>query len=485
MIKRDEKKAHSLGLISPEEGNFILPGLASHPNPPAGFTVMFISLLYRGLFLPAHEFLRRLLHVYGIQLWQLTPDSILHLVIFITRCEAFLGIDPHWGLWKKIFFVKRYKFGSGSFVTGGVGIVVRKQANYFNFPMRESVQGVEIEVVLPQRFIGRAHQMWLYSGPKDETRVNVAELSEKELLDEVRRLTHFSQEDSIPLLALQEPYDFDHQSTEVPSTAEYFPNVSDENLEEGDSTVNIESCAEENEVLEDEDNDHANPEAFSADHRSFVDDLSDTSELNHDNGQEAANIPAGSIGKLPDSSSADALSMEIESGDLIRALLQKNKRFMSRLHAMIFPKANQEKSLEQLTDTFAVDTEGTIEAFKRTLRACIALLAFQLMMGHDFKADMDLMTKEMSKDQDGQAMDLSLFEVSARKCAPQLLELVTLVPSFVESSLAGDSESDRLQCMKARILQMENDMRGIHAMAAIIKKKGELAIDAERYALSE
>lgn len=62
---------------------------------------------------------------------------------------------------------------------------------------------------------------------------------------------------------------------------------------------------------------------------------------------------------------------------------------------------------------------------------------------------------------------------------------MTPVPSFVEGSLAGDSESDRLQRMKSRILQMEKDMRGIHAMAAIIKKKDELAIDAERYALSE
>jgi hypothetical protein len=39
--------------------------------------------------------------------------------------------------------------------------------------------------------------------------------------------------------------------------------------------------------------------------------------------------------------------------------------------------------------------------------------------------------------------------------------------------------------MKTRILQMEKDMCGIHAMAAIINKKGELATDAERYALSE
>jgi hypothetical protein len=59
------------------------------------------------------------------------------------------------------------------------------------------------------------------------------------------------------------------------------------------------------------------------------------------------------------------------------------------------------------------------------------------------------------------------------------------VPSFVEGPSADDSESDRLQRMKTQILQIEGDMRGIHAMAAIIKKKGELAIDAERYALGE
>jgi hypothetical protein len=46
-------------------------------------------------------------------------------------------------------------------------------------------------------------------------------------------------------------------------------------------------------------------------------------------------------------------------------------------------------------------------------------------MGHSFKSDMELMTKELPKDQDGQAIDLSLFKASARKCALQLLELVS------------------------------------------------------------
>jgi hypothetical protein len=45
-------------------------------------------------------------------------------------------------------------------------------------------------------------------------------------------------------------------------------------------------------------------------------------------------------------------------------------------------------------------------------------------MGHGFKAEMEMLTKDLPKDEDGQAIDLSLFKVSARKCALHLLELV-------------------------------------------------------------
>jgi hypothetical protein len=66
MTKRDKKKARSLGLISNKEGNAILPGSDSRPNPPAGFTIMFVAFLFRGLSLLAHEFLRCLLLSYKI-----------------------------------------------------------------------------------------------------------------------------------------------------------------------------------------------------------------------------------------------------------------------------------------------------------------------------------------------------------------------------------------------------------------------------------
>jgi hypothetical protein len=44
---------------------------------------------------------------------------------------------------------------------------------------------------------------------------NAVDLSEKELLDEVRRLTYFSQEDTIPMVALQGPYELRHLPAEV------------------------------------------------------------------------------------------------------------------------------------------------------------------------------------------------------------------------------------------------------------------------------
>jgi hypothetical protein len=59
------------------------------------------------------------------------------------------------------------------------------------------------------------HHMWSYFGSKDVTRINVADLSDKELLDEVRCLTYFSQEDSIRLVALQDLYELTHLPAEV------------------------------------------------------------------------------------------------------------------------------------------------------------------------------------------------------------------------------------------------------------------------------
>jgi hypothetical protein len=53
---------------------------------------MFLAFLLRGLSLPCHEFLCGLLFVYGVQLRQLLPNSILHIACFITHVKPSLAL---------------------------------------------------------------------------------------------------------------------------------------------------------------------------------------------------------------------------------------------------------------------------------------------------------------------------------------------------------------------------------------------------------
>jgi hypothetical protein len=89
--QKDLDKAKADGLIS-DSDLVIFPSTERIPKPKSGFRVMFLAFLLRGLSLPAHEFLRGLLYVYGVQLHQLTPNSLLYIACFITLCESFLGI---------------------------------------------------------------------------------------------------------------------------------------------------------------------------------------------------------------------------------------------------------------------------------------------------------------------------------------------------------------------------------------------------------
>jgi hypothetical protein len=89
----------------------------------------------------AHEFLRRLLFVYGVQLHQLTPNSILHIACFVTLCESFLGIEPHFLLWRSIFQLRPSVALSNKPELGGAVISVRPEAQYLEFSMAASVQG--------------------------------------------------------------------------------------------------------------------------------------------------------------------------------------------------------------------------------------------------------------------------------------------------------------------------------------------------------
>jgi hypothetical protein len=137
---QDTNTLKRLGLMK-KEGAIRFPSEESYPNPPMEYRVSFVDHLIRGLSTPIHDFLRGLLFVYGIQLHQLTPNSILHISIFITLCECFLGIPPNWALWKRIFCLRRNGSHNATYNIGGVVICVRTDVDYFDVKFPDSVQG--------------------------------------------------------------------------------------------------------------------------------------------------------------------------------------------------------------------------------------------------------------------------------------------------------------------------------------------------------
>ncbi|KAK1685334.1 hypothetical protein QYE76_046182 [Lolium multiflorum] len=138
LTNQDKKGLKKLGLV--QKASLVFPGDESIPKPPMGYRVTFIDHLIRGLSVPIHEFLRGLLFVYGIQLHQLTPNSILHISIFVTLYGCFLRSHPHWGLWKRIFYLRRNNSCNAVYNVGGICICVRSDVDYFDVKFPDSVQ---------------------------------------------------------------------------------------------------------------------------------------------------------------------------------------------------------------------------------------------------------------------------------------------------------------------------------------------------------
>jgi hypothetical protein len=68
--------------------------------------VVFASFFERDFNLPVGDFFRGLLYYYRLELVHLVPNSTTVVSIFIHFCEAYLGIPPHFLLWRYFFCVK-------------------------------------------------------------------------------------------------------------------------------------------------------------------------------------------------------------------------------------------------------------------------------------------------------------------------------------------------------------------------------------------
>jgi hypothetical protein len=105
--------------------------------------VLFQYFVERGLALRASDFFRGLLFYYGIQLHHLNPNSIFHIFIFVHFCEAFLGIETHFGLFCYLFHLKPQPNESTMNEVGGAGFQYRQgmEKTYIPYKFPTSLSG--------------------------------------------------------------------------------------------------------------------------------------------------------------------------------------------------------------------------------------------------------------------------------------------------------------------------------------------------------
>jgi hypothetical protein len=93
---------------------------------------------------PPHPFLRSLLWYYGLELHHLTPSGVLHIAVFITLCEAYLGVDLDLDLRKYFFCVRRLQDPEAE-LTISRGTVIHVKSGHGVDPY--------LEIPMPQFFL--------------------------------------------------------------------------------------------------------------------------------------------------------------------------------------------------------------------------------------------------------------------------------------------------------------------------------------------
>ena len=137
---------------------WIVPGGEDEPSPPDGYVVSFIPFHERGFVTPPHRFLRGLLCCYGIELQHLNPNRIQHISAFIALCEGYLGIEPHFELWKYFFAIELQKKKPDLAVLMGCASIRlwgSQVLEYMSIPLSKSNKGW--------------HKLWFYLKNDDAT----------------------------------------------------------------------------------------------------------------------------------------------------------------------------------------------------------------------------------------------------------------------------------------------------------------------------
>jgi hypothetical protein len=82
----------------------------------------------------------------------LNPNSIMQVAIFVHLCEAFLGILPHFGLWKYLYHCRPRMAGGQHQLVGGASLELRwgRKVEYLDIPLKDSIQGWRFEWFIVQ-----------------------------------------------------------------------------------------------------------------------------------------------------------------------------------------------------------------------------------------------------------------------------------------------------------------------------------------------
>jgi hypothetical protein len=117
------------------------------PTEDTHEAVIFVPFLIRGLALPVSPFFCGLLDFYSLNLTHLNPNYVLQIVVFVHLCEAYLGILPHFGLWKYLYHCRSGMARGQHQLVGGASLELRRgrKAEYLGIPFKDSIKGWRFE----------------------------------------------------------------------------------------------------------------------------------------------------------------------------------------------------------------------------------------------------------------------------------------------------------------------------------------------------
>ena len=95
----DIKSLVTEGFLAPKELSGYRCALGQDVSAhDSGEIVVFVDFFHHGFNIPMHWFVRDLLRYYDAHVHHVTPKGIMLWASFISFCEGYVGIQPHWGL---------------------------------------------------------------------------------------------------------------------------------------------------------------------------------------------------------------------------------------------------------------------------------------------------------------------------------------------------------------------------------------------------